>query len=54
MQRNQELEYIMVLIDHYISYDKPDMLAKLYLAYFREDILWQELYAEVIDQFLPI
>ena len=55
MQRNQELEYIMVLIDRYISYDKPDMLAKLYLAYLREDILWQEfaMYAEVIDRFLP-
>ena len=54
-QRNQELEYIMILIDRYISYDKPDMLAKLYLAYLREDILWQEfaMYAEVIDRFLP-
>ena len=54
-QRNQELEYIMVLIDRYISYDKPDILAKLYLAYLREDILWQEfaMYAEAIDRFLP-
>lgn len=31
--RNQELEYILVLIDRYISFDKPQMLAKLYLAY---------------------
>lgn len=55
VQRNQELECIMVLIDRYISYDKPDMLAKLYLAYLREDILWQEfaMYAEAIDRFLP-
>lgn len=54
-QRNHELEYIMILIDRYISYDKPDMLAKLYLAYLREDILWQEfaMYAEAIDRFLP-
>lgn len=54
-QRNHELEYIMILIDLYISYDKPDMLAKLYLAYLREDILWQEfaMYAEAIDRFLP-
>lgn len=54
-QRNQELEYIMILIDRYISYDKPNMIAKLYLAYLREDILWQEfaMYAEAIDRFLP-
>ena len=54
-QRNQEIEYIMVLIDRYISYDKPEMLAKLYLAYLHEDIMWQEfaMYSEVIDRFLP-
>ena len=54
-QRNRELEYIMILLDRYISYDKPDMLAKLYLAYLRHEILWQEfaMYAEVIDRFLP-
>lgn len=53
-KRNQELEYILVLIDRYISYDKPDMLAKLYLAYLNQKILWQEfcMYAEVIDRFL--
>lgn len=52
-QRNQEIEYIMVLIDRYISYDKPEMLAKLYLAYLHEDIMWQEfaMYSEVIDRF---
>lgn len=54
-QRNKELEYIMVLIDRYISVDKPGMLAKLYLTYLREDIQWQEfaMYAETIDRFLP-
>ena len=40
--RNQELEYIMVLIDRYISLDKPQMLAKLYLAYLDEKIIWKE------------
>lgn len=52
--RNQELEYIMVLIDRYISLDKPQMLAKLYLAYLDEKIIWEEftMYAEVIDRFL--
>lgn len=53
--RNQELEYILVLIDRYISYDKPKMLSKLYLAYLREEIIWTEftMYAEVVDRFLP-
>lgn len=54
--RNQEIEYLLVLIDRYISYDKPQMLAKLYLAYLDGTIIGQELtmYAEVIDRFLPL
>ena len=52
--RNQELEYIMILTDRYISFDKPRMLAKLYLAYLDGKIIWEEftMYAEVIDRFL--
>lgn len=52
--RNQELEYIMILTDRYISFDKPRMLAKLYLAYLDGAIIWEEftMYAEVIDRFL--
>lgn len=52
--RNQELEYILILIDRYLSFDKPHMLAKLYLAYLDGEIIWEEftMYAEVIDRFL--
>lgn len=52
--RNNEIEYILVLIDRYLSYNKPQMLAKLYLAYLDEEIIWEELtmYAEVIDRFI--
>ena len=52
--RNQELEYILILIDRYISFDKPQMLAKLYLAYLDGRIIWEEftMYAEVVDRFL--
>ena len=52
--RNQELEYILILIDRYVSFDKPQMLAKLYLAYLDGEIIWEEftMYAEVIDRFL--
>lgn len=53
-KRNQELEYLMVVIDRYLSYDKPKMLAKLYLAYLDDRISWIEFlkYSEVIDRFL--
>lgn len=53
--RNQQIEYLLVLIDRYISYDKPLMLAKLYLAYLDDLIDWNDFssYAEIIDSFLP-
>lgn len=53
--RNQELEYILILIDRYISFDKPQMLAKLYLAYLDGKIKRDEFmqYAEVLDRLLP-
>lgn len=54
--RTREMEYIQVLIDRYIGLEKPQMLAKLYLAYLDEKILWIEFttYAEVVDRFLPM
>lgn len=50
--RNQEIEYLLVLIQRYISYDKPLMLAKLYLAYLDSKITWNEFVkcAEIIDR----
>ncbi len=53
--RDQELEYILILIDRYISHDKPDMLARIYLMYLREEVSWVEFatYSEAIDRFLP-
>lgn len=53
--RNKELEYVMLLIDRYISFDKPQMLARLYMAYLDSTLTWDEFkkYAEVIDHFLP-
>ena len=52
--RNQELEYILILIDRFVSYDKPRMLARLYLAYLEGTIMWEEftMYSEVVDRFL--
>ncbi len=53
--RNQEIEYLFILIDRYISYDKSQMLAKLYLAYLDDMINFEDFtkYAEVIDRLLP-
>lgn len=53
--RNQEIEYILILIDRYVGFDKPQMLAKLYQAYLDGRIVWKEftMYAEVVDRFLP-
>jgi hypothetical protein len=52
--RNAELEYLLILIDRYINQDKPQMLAKLYLSYLVDNIIWDELtmYAEIIDRLL--
>lgn len=54
--RNQEIEYLLVLIDRYISLDKPKILSKLYLSYLDEKIIWNEfvMYATVIDQLFVV
>ena len=53
--QKQQLDYIMILVDRYLDYNKPRMLAKLYLAYLSEYIDWQTFstYAEIIDRLLP-
>lgn len=53
--RKQELEYLLILIERYVGFVKPNMLGKLYVAYIDGIINWNELtmYAEVVDRFLP-
>lgn len=52
--RKQELEYILILVERYVGFEKPQMLAKLYLAYLDKITIWEEFttYAEIIDRFL--
>ena len=52
--RKDELEYLIVIVDRYVGFQKPKMLAKLYISYLDKTITWQELcvYSEVIDRFL--
>ena len=39
---NQELEYVLILVDRYVGYDKPQMLAKLFLSFLNKEITWTE------------
>lgn len=52
--RNHELEYILILVERYISFDKPQMLARLYLAYLDDTITWKQFitYSEILDHML--
>lgn len=48
----KELEYILILVDRYISDGKATIIAKLYLAYLDNKLSWEEfaMYSEVTDQ----
>ncbi len=48
----KELEYILLLVDRYISRGKPTIIAKLYLSYLDNILNWNEftMYSEVTDQ----
>lgn len=48
----KELEYILILVDRYISYGKSTIIAKLYLSYLDSKLNWEEfsMYSEVTDQ----
>jgi len=52
--KNQQIEYLLILINRYTSYEKPIALAKLFLAYLDYIITWEELvnYSETIDLLL--
>lgn len=54
--RNKELEYILVLIERYLSEDRSRLLAKLYLAYLENRIVWDEfvMYAEILDRLFKL
>ena len=53
--REQELEYLLVVLDRYVGLDKPRFLARIFLAYLDKKISWGKVcqYAEVLDRFLP-
>ncbi len=54
-ERDKELEYIVLISAKYISEEKPQYLAKLYLAYIEGMITWDSFvsYTEILDRFLP-
>ena len=51
----QEIEYILVVLDSYLEYGKPKMLAKLYMAYLEQRIDWTQfsMYAAILRTLLP-
>ena len=51
----QEIEYILVVLDGYLEYEKPRMLAKLYVAYLEETITWATFaeYSSMMNQLIP-
>lgn len=55
IEKNKELEAVLIVIAHYINEDKPKWLADLYIAYIGGIIDWQRFsaYSEIISQFLP-
>lgn len=54
-KRDNEIGYLLVIIDRFLDEHKPEMLAKVYLAYIDKSITWNELtvMAEIIDRLLP-
>lgn len=50
----QEIEYILVVLDSYLEYEKPKMLAKLYMAYLEQRIDWTQfsMYAALLKTLL--
>ena len=52
--RNKELEYLLTIIVRYVGYEKPKLLAKVYIAYLDERINWNMCcqYSEILDRFL--
>lgn len=51
----QEMEYILVVLDSYLEYEKPQMLARLFIACSQETITWAEFaeYASMVKQLIP-
>lgn len=51
----RELEYVLTLLDRYISEQKAKYCARLFLAYIYEEIDWKLFcqFSEVLDRFLP-
>lgn len=53
--REKELEFIIILLDRYLQYEKPEILAKLYIAYLDRKINLEifSTYASTIEYLLP-
>ncbi len=52
--KEAQVEYLIVILDRYINYEKPKLLAMLYLAFITDKIKWQDFmeYAEILERIL--
>ncbi len=50
----RELEYVLIILDRFISEEKSNLLGKLYVAYIKREIDWKGFcqYSETIDRLL--
>lgn len=55
-QEKTEITYITIVIERYLDFEKPNILAKLYLAYLDNILTWDDFcaYSEIIDKLLKI
>ena len=54
-KRTEELKYLIILLDRYVSPIRANWLAKVYLAYLEKEITWDEVlvFSECIDKIIP-
>lgn len=54
--RDKELTYITIVVERYLDFEKPNILAKLYLAYLDNILTWDDFcaYSEIIDKLLKM
>ena len=52
----KELEYLLVILDRYVEYEKPKLLSEIYFAYLNKEINFNQLqaYSVVIDRLFPL
>lgn len=53
-KRAEELKYLIILLDRYVSTERAEWLSKVYIAYLEKEITWNEvlIFSECIDKII--